>query len=99
MSGDTASARWPAQHSKLKVTYNVEKHSVTSAYQQTPVLTGMVTSLFKNENGTGGSSPYCGCKILKLTVRPSIRGGVPIMHKHAYESYSGNITCRNLCSY
>lgn len=53
-------------------------YSATNAHKETLVLTGIATSLFKKENGVGGSSPSCGCKILKLTVRPSILGGVPI---------------------
>ena len=34
-----------------------------------------------NENGTTGSSPYCGSILEKSIVRPSTRAGVPVLKR------------------
>ena len=94
-SSGTASALWPTDHSMLKLIHKAENMVLSlfcyNAHEETLVLTGMATSLFKKENGVGGSSPSCGCKILKLTVRPSILGGVPI-------TQSGTWIIKRCCS-
>ena len=44
-------------------------------------ICGVVTDVVRKENGCGGSSPCCTCKPSQSMVRPSRRGGVPVLRR------------------